>query len=52
MVFNGPTPDAFNNYHPAGSPAATGGTSPAPTAQPPPPSTAHARRVRPSRRGS
>ncbi len=74
MVFNGPTPDAFNNYHrdhaellvrymfqltpdeqrrlSSGSPAATGGTTPAPTAQPPPPSTAHARRVRPSRRGS
>ncbi|HJU56357.1 MAG TPA: hypothetical protein VJ715_17370, partial [Pyrinomonadaceae bacterium] len=68
MVFNGPTPEAFNNYHrdhaellvrymfqltpdeqrrlTAGSPAATGGTSPAPTAQPPSPSTAHARRVK------
>jgi hypothetical protein len=66
MVFNGPTPEAFNNYHrdhaellvrymfqltpeeqrrlSAGSPAATGGTAPAPTAQPPP-STAHARRA-------
>ena len=70
MVFNGPTPEAFNNYHrdhaellvrymflltpeeqrriSTGSPAATGGSAPAPTATPPAPSSAHARRVRQS----
>jgi mono/diheme cytochrome c family protein len=70
MVFNGPTPEAFNNYHrdhaellvrymflltpdeqrrlTSGSPPATGGASPAPTAQTPPPATAHARRARQS----
>jgi mono/diheme cytochrome c family protein len=67
MVFNGQTPEAFNNYHrdhaellvrymflltpdeqrrlTSGSPPATGGASPAPTA-PSPPATAHATRVR------
>lgn len=69
MVFNGPTPEAFNNYHRdhaellvrylflmtpdeqrrllSGSPQATGGAPPAPTAKAQtqtPPSTAHARR--------
>jgi mono/diheme cytochrome c family protein len=70
MVFNGPTPEAFNNYHrdhaellvrymflltpdeqrriSTGSPAATGGSAPAPTATPQPPSSAHARRARQS----
>jgi mono/diheme cytochrome c family protein len=72
MVFNGPTPEAFNNYHrdhaellvrymflltpdeqrrlSATSPAATGGSSPAPTAPAPQPSSAHARRVKSSAR--
>lgn len=67
MVFNGQTPEAFNNYHrdhaellvrymflltpdeqrriSSGSPQATGGASPAPTAPQPPP-TAHARKSR------
>ncbi|HUQ31584.1 MAG TPA: hypothetical protein VM095_05655, partial [Pyrinomonadaceae bacterium] len=66
MVFNGQTPEAFNNYHrdhaellvrymflltpdeqrrlTSGSPSATGGAAPAPTATPAPPATAHARR--------
>ncbi|MBA2734307.1 MAG: c-type cytochrome [Acidobacteria bacterium] len=68
MVFNGQTPESFNNYHrdhaellvrymfqltpeeqrriSSGSPAATGGASPAPTAPAPPPTSAHARRVK------
>jgi hypothetical protein len=68
MVFNGQTPEAFNNYHrdhaellvrymflltpdeqrriSSGAPSATGGSSPAPTAPQPPPSSAHARRVK------
>ena len=69
MVFNGPTPEAFQNYHrdhaellvrymflltpeeqrrlTSGSPAATGGTTPAPTAPQPAataPASAHARK--------
>ncbi|HKQ99682.1 MAG TPA: hypothetical protein VJT09_03350, partial [Pyrinomonadaceae bacterium] len=73
MVFNGPTPEAFNTYHrdhaellvrymflmtpdeqrrlSAGSPSATGGSQPAPTASPAPPSTAHARKTGPSAKG-
>jgi mono/diheme cytochrome c family protein len=72
MVFNGQTPEAFNNYHrdhaellvrymflltpdeqrriSSGSPSATGGSAPAPTAPQPPPTSAHARRVKQSAR--